>query len=128
MKKLIISFQNLLSTIKELRGENGCPWDKKQTTASLEKYLKEEFEEILRAVENADMDNLCEELGDFLYLIIMLAEINESAGHFSMTDVVRNIDEKLIRRHPHVFGDSTLTDEAELKEQWQKIKELEKNN
>lgn len=128
MKKLITSFKKLIQTVRDLRDENGCPWDKKQTTQSLEKYLKEEFDEILQAIKNNDRSNLCEELGDFLYLIIMLAEINESENHFSMSDIIGNIDQKLIRRHPHVFGDSEITNEIELKEQWQKIKELEKNN
>ena len=123
-----MSFQKLISTIQDLRSENGCPWDKKQNTHSLEKYLKEEFEEILQALENNDRANLCEELGDFLYLIIMLAEINSDEGHFTMADIIKNIDNKLIRRHPHVFGNSKVKDETELREQWQKIKELEKNN
>lgn len=126
MDQTRIHFERLVTTIKTLRSEAGCPWDKKQTTASLKKYLVEEFEEILLAIENHDPDNLCEELGDFLYLIIMLSEIHDESGQFALEDVIRNVDAKLIRRHPHVFGGKPISDSKTLRNQWRKIKEAEK--
>jgi len=121
MDQTRINFERLVTTIKTLRSEAGCPWDKKQTTASLKKYLVEEFEEILLAIENHDADNLCEELGDFLYLIIMLSEIHDESGQFALEDVIRNVDAKLIRRHPHVFGGKPISDSKTLRNQWRKI-------
>lgn len=119
-------FNGLVTTIRKLRGKNGCPWDKKQTIESLKKYLNEEFEEIIQAIDADDSGNLCEELGDFLYLIIMLAEISEKNKHFDLGDVIRGINEKLTRRHPHVFGDAVVTDEKSLRQQWRRIKAEEK--
>lgn len=119
--------EDLVDTVKRLRGVNGCPWDAKQTTRSLRRYLVEEGGEILEAIDKDDRQNLCEELGDFLYLIVMLAEINQEADHFSLEDVISGINAKLIRRHPHVFGTSEITDEAALREQWEAIKRAEKS-
>jgi MazG family protein len=126
MEPFLSEFNGLVTTIRELRGKNGCPWDKKQTIESLEKYLNEEFEEIIQAIDTDDPGNLCEELGDFLYLIIMLAEISEKNKHFDLGDVIRGINEKLTRRHPHVFGDAVVTDEKSLRRQWRRIKAEEK--
>ena len=126
MEPFLSEFNGLVTTIRKLRGKNGCPWDKKQTIESLEKYLNEEFEEIIQAIDTDDPGNLCEELGDFLYLIIMLAEISEKNKHFDLGDVIRGINEKLTRRHPHVFGDAVITDEKSLRQQWGRIKAEEK--
>ena len=126
MKKTGEKFAALLQTVRTLRGQNGCPWDKKQTTGSLKDYLIEEFDEILEAVENNDLTNLCEELGDFLYLIVMIAEINRENEAFSLHNVLEGINEKLIRRHPHVFSDTTVADESALRKQWETIKAAEK--
>ncbi len=126
MKTTVEKFETLLQTVRILRGRNGCPWDKKQTTGSLKEYLIEEFEEILEAVENNDLANLCEELGDFLYLIVMIAEINREKKAFSLQNVLEGVNEKLVRRHPHVFSGATVTDEAALRKQWEKIKAAEK--
>jgi len=120
-------FLQLVQIIEALRAEDGCPWDKKQTTQSLEKYLQEEFREIIEAIERRDHKNLCEELGDFLYLIVMLAEINRQDEKFTLQDVITKINEKLIRRHPHVFAEKKDLDEITLRKQWQKIKEEEKH-
>jgi tetrapyrrole methylase family protein / MazG family protein len=121
------SFQKLQETIKELRGENGCPWDKRQTTASLVTYLHAEFNELMEGIANNDPENICEELGDLLYLIIMIAEIHEKINAFTMHKVIHTVTEKLIRRHPHVFAGATVLNEDELTEQWQAIKALEKS-
>jgi tetrapyrrole methylase family protein/MazG family protein len=126
MKKISTKFDSLIETVKTLRGEKGCPWDKKQTIDSLQKYLVEEFEEILQAIDKKDNRNLCEELGDFLYLIVMISEINEENGDFSLQDVIGGINEKLVRRHPHVFSGTLIEDEAALRKQWEKIKTAEK--
>ncbi len=126
MKKTLSHFEQLLTTIHRLRGESGCPWDRRQTTDSLEKYLNEEFTEITEAIAQGDRENLCEELGDFLYLIIMLAEINAEEHTFTLDDVLTTINEKLVRRHPHVFAGAPIRDEAALTEQWQQIKAREK--
>ncbi|THB77716.1 MAG: nucleotide pyrophosphohydrolase [Desulfobulbaceae bacterium] len=127
MKKKISEIETLIATIQKLRGPQGCPWDKKQTTESLKKYLHEEFSEIIEAIEKQDPDNLCEELGDFLYLIIMVSEINREQHHFSFNDVIQIVNRKLIRRHPHVFEGKSVKNEDELRIQWEEIKKSEKN-
>jgi len=119
-------FSRLVEIVKTLRGDNGCPWDKRQTTESLVKYLKSEVDELLAAIDNVDPSNLCEELGDVLFILVMIAEINETEKSFSLSDVLSGITEKLIRRHPHVFAGKQVSDEQELREQWEKIKAMEK--
>ncbi len=121
-------FDELLRTIRRLRGEDGCPWDSRQTTSSLKKYLVEEFDEIIAALDNNDHGNLCEELGDFLYLILMLGEINKDDGRFDVSRIIGGINEKLIRRHPHVFGSRKELSDTELRSQWARIKESEKGD
>jgi len=128
MNQTLNNFKNLIETVKALREQNGCPWDKRQTTESLEKYLHEEFAEIIEAIHKKDSENLCEELGDFLYLILMLSEINRQNGSFSLENIIQTINEKLIRRHPHVFGGKEIEDELSLTKQWQQIKQAEKSN
>lgn len=119
-------FFRLLETVQALRSENGCPWDKRQTVASLTKHLQSEVAEVVAAITSEDPENLCEELGDLLYIIIMMAEINATEKRFTLDEVLQGITEKLIRRHPHVFAGSQVTDEEELREQWQRIKAMEK--
>lgn len=122
-----IEFFRLIDTVKELRSEKGCPWDKRQTTVSLVKHLRAEFDELLEAIEKMDDENLCEELGDLLYLIIMISQINHEDGKFSINQVIEGIIEKLIRRHPHVFAGEIISSEQELHDQWQRIKAIEKS-
>lgn len=119
---------NLISTINTLRSPSGCPWDKKQTSKSLIKHLKEEVAELVEGIEKDDHTNICEEIGDVLYLLLMITEINSDQHNFNIDDVVYNVNQKLIRRHPHVFSDSKVLDEQELKEQWEAIKLSEKQN
>lgn len=116
----------LLATIKKLRGDNGCPWDIKQTPKTLKKYLQEEVNELLEAIDNEDTANTCEEIGDTVYVLMMIAEIHAESAQFSFADSLEEINAKLIRRHPHVFGNATIKDEEELRRQWQNIKEMEK--
>lgn len=117
---------NLLITVRKLRGKDGCPWDKRQTAESLRTYLTEEVNELINAIENNDSANICEECGDVLYLIIMISEINRENKKFRFSDVIQRIDEKLIRRHPHVFAGTPYESEDELNRQWQEIKAEEK--
>jgi tetrapyrrole methylase family protein/MazG family protein len=126
MEPFLSDLNDLVTTIRKLRGKNGCPWDRKQTIESLARYLNEELEEIIQAIDTNDFDNLCEELGDFLYLILMLAQISEENKKFNLADIINGINQKLIRRHPHVFGDAVVTDEKALRKQWHRIKAEEK--
>lgn len=119
-------FSLLLKTVRSLLGPDGCPWDRKQTTLSLKKYFIEEFSEIIAAIDNNDPENLCEELGDMLFLLTLMAEINTRNGTFTLNDTIRNINEKMIRRHPHVFADGEQGSEEELEKQWRAIKSQEK--
>ncbi len=116
----------LAATIRRLRSENGCPWDRRQTASSLIPYLREEMEELISAVEHEDYSNMCEELGDLLYLVMMITEINREKGRFDFSTVAESINEKLIRRHPHVFAGKPYKNENDLKKQWEKIKAEEK--
>ncbi len=116
----------LISTIKTLRGENGCPWDRRQDSLSLLKYLRSECQELVTAIENDDHNNICEELGDLLYLIVMFSEIGNDQGNFHLSDVLHTINEKLIRRHPHVFAGQSYENEEQLAAQWEAIKAEEK--
>lgn len=116
----------LIATIKTLRGTKGCPWDKRQTSTSLLKHLTSECEELVVAIQNEDHVNTCEELGDLLYILIMIAEIHNDHGAFGFSDVIKDINQKLIRRHPHVFAGQPYENEEQLAIQWEAIKAEEK--
>lgn len=118
---------NLFKTIKQLRHPTeGCPWDLKQTNESLIKYLIEESYETIYAIENhEDAHELKDELGDVLLQVLLHSIIKEELGDFNLQDVMDNLERKIIRRHPHVFSNSKATNEKEVKENWQKIKEQE---
>ncbi len=122
-----------IETVVALRGENGCPWDKAQTHESLRKYLLEETYETLEAIDvlstapsPAATKNLKEELGDVLLQVLLHSEIARQNGDFSLDDVARDLAEKLIRRHPHVFGDEKLSTPEEVVGAWEKNKQAEK--
>jgi MazG family protein len=119
-------FLKLVDILEKLRGEHGCPWDKKQTHKTLMKYLFEEANEYNQAVEKQDYDNMKEELGDVLLQIIFHAQIAKENKKFDIYDVLDSINEKMIRRHPHVFGNSKATTEEEIRAEWEKIKAEEK--
>jgi len=119
-------FLELLQTIRALRSQNGCPWDRKQTCATLTQYLKEESQELLEAINNGENTEICEELGDLLFIILLLCEINEEQELFTVAEMLNTINEKLIRRHPHVFANQPTGDEESLRKQWQEIKAREK--
>ena len=120
------SFQDLTDVIATLRSEKGCPWDREQTFESLKQCLADETEEAMAAVDNKDMDNLCEELGDVLLLVMMNSQIAREKGFFTIDDVVDGICRKIIRRHPHVFGDAKVNTAAEGLALWNAIKAQEK--
>ena len=116
----------LVSIIQTLRGEDGCPWDKRQSSSSLIKHLRSECEELIVAITKDDRVNTCEELGDLLYLIVMISEIHSDLEDFNLSDVIRTVNEKLIRRHPQVFAGKAYENEEQLAIQWEAIKAEEK--
>ena len=116
----------LVKVMARLRSPDGCPWDNEQTHATLRRYIIEEVYEVLEAIDEQDPVHLCEELGDLLLQIVFHARMAEEAGDFSMQDVVDTVTEKLIRRHPHVFGDISVQDAAEVIVNWDAIKRREK--
>ncbi|MBR3631588.1 MAG: MazG family protein [Elusimicrobiaceae bacterium] len=120
-------FEELVHTIATLRGPEGCPWDKKQTHESLIKCLRNESEELVQAIEKKDDENMKEELGDVLLQVLMHAQIAREEGKFSIEDVIVYLDEKLHRRHPHVFGDhaKAATPEEALAV-WREMKQKER--
>ena len=111
-----------------LLSPQGCPWDRKQTHESLMKYMREETEEAAQAVANRDWDNLKEELGDCLLQIVFHAEMARLEGHFTMADVIRGINSKMVRRHPHVFGEKTAENPEAVLKLWNEIKKKEKED
>ena len=121
-------FEELLMIMKRLRGPGGCPWDAEQTHKSLTRYLLEETYEVIEAIETQSPQHLKEELGDLLLQPIFHAAIAEEAGTFTMNDVIQTLCEKLIRRHPHVFGDMQIADSAAQIENWEQIKKAEKGD
>lgn len=114
--------EKLLEVVSTLRGPSGCPWDKEQTLNSLKPYIIEESYEVIDAIESNNAEKHKEELGDTLLHIIMQAKMQEEKGNFNFIDVVKHITEKLIRRHPHVFGNHTVKDSKEVLHRWEKIK------
>ncbi|MDA3800146.1 MAG: nucleoside triphosphate pyrophosphohydrolase [Kiritimatiellae bacterium] len=117
---------HLLSVVETLRGENGCPWDREQTIESLRPYLIEEAYELLDAIDGGDLAEHREELGDVLLQVALQSEIRKEADEFDFDDVAEEIAEKLIRRHPHVFGDVEVENAEEVLKNWEKIKKTEK--
>lgn len=127
LEKSILEFND---TIKVLRSENGCPWDREQTHGSLRACIMEEAAELqaaIRIYENTgDFENMKEELGDLLLQVVMQSCIAEEEGLFTLEDVVSTVQEKMIRRHPHVFGDVQVVDSGEVLKNWDEIKRQEK--
>lgn len=120
------TFEELTAVVAKLRSEQGCPWDREQTFESLKPYLIEESGEVLAAIDNRDMENLCEELGDVLYQVMIHSQIAAEQGLFTIDDVVDGVCEKMIRRHPHVFGDAVAKTPEESLELWRAVKKQEK--
>lgn len=125
-KKESDSFSELKEIIARLRGPGGCPWDKKQTHASLRPFLVEESYEVLQALDEGVPEKLRDELGDLLLQIMLHAQISDESGQFDIDDVVQSISQKLIHRHPHVFGDKKAEDVAEVEQNWEALKQEER--
>ena len=121
-----INFEKLCEIVAKLRGPGGCPWDREQTHESLLPALMEESYEVTEAAREKNDAHFREELGDLLLLVVMHAEIATETDRFNIDDVVRDISEKLIRRHPHVFGTSDARDSGAVLKQWEAIKRDEK--
>ena len=125
MEEDLGTFEAFCQIVARLRAPDGCPWDRKQTHESLKPYLIEEAYEVLQTLDDGDTGKLCEELGDLLLQIGLHTQIAEESGEFLMADVLRGINEKLIRRHPHVFGNTRVADEKEVMLNWEEIKRAE---
>src|SRR5689334_19419877 len=119
-------FVSLLALMARLRGEGGCPWDREQTLASLRPYLLEETYEVLEAIDLGDPREHCEELGDLLLQIVFQAQLTSEAGRFGFAEVAEAISNKLVSRHPHVFGDAQVKDAEGVLKQWAALKRDEK--
>ena len=117
----------LIDIMETLRGPNGCPWDKEQTLKTLKPHTLEEVHEVLHAIDTDDRQDLKEELGDLLFQIVFACQLTKEEGSFDMGDVIETIAEKMVRRHPHVFGDGKLETAKEVLSQWADIKEEEKS-
>jgi len=119
-------FQTLVAIVERLRAPGGCPWDREQTHTSLKRNLLEECYEVLEAIDDEDPQLLAEELGDLLVQVAFHADIAWEAGQFDLGDVLTRINQKLIRRHPHVFESATVGDAREVARNWEKLKEAER--
>lgn len=124
------TYEDFLNIVATLRGENGCPWDKEQTHESLKPCVMEEAAELAASIriydKTGDAENMQEELGDLLLQVVMHSQIAREEGLFTMDDVVQMISEKMVRRHPHVFGTTEVADSQEVLANWDEIKKKEK--
>ncbi len=120
------SLADLVAVMKRLLAPDGCPWDREQTLGTLKSYLLEETYEVLEAIEEGTPAEHCEELGDLLMQIVFQSELRADEGAFAIDDVVRGIADKLVRRHPHVFGEVKLETAGQVLDQWSKLKQKEK--
>jgi len=120
------NFLDLVALMAKLRGPDGCPWDQKQTPESLKPFLVEECYEVVDAIDEGSPAKVKEELGDLLFQIIFHARIAEERGDFTISDVIRGNIEKMVRRHPHVFGDARISTDKEVLANWEEIKKKEK--
>lgn len=117
---------SLLKIVADLRGPDGCPWDKEQTHLTLTPYAIEEVSELVEAIESGDDAKTKDELGDVLFQVVLHAQLASERGAFDFADVVQNLNEKMLRRHPHVFSDTKAENSAEVMANWERIKKTEK--
>lgn len=120
------TFFKLVGIIETLLAPDGCPWDREQTMLSIRSSVVEEACELKEAIENEDNAHICEELGDLFLNAIFLSKLAEKENRFTMQEAINTVSEKLVRRHPHVFGDVSIEGSEAVKRQWEKIKESEK--
>ncbi len=121
-------FELLINLAKYLRGPEGCPWDRKQTSLDFAKYAKDECEEYIEALEKGNKGEINEEFGDVLFILLASGVAGEAEGKMNILEALQNAHKKMIRRHEHVFGDKKATTEEEAWYSWHKIKEAEKRN
>ena len=126
MKKYLREFDKLIGIFATLRSKNGCMWDRKQTHESLIKHLFSEAKEVKKAVENKDIENLEEELGDILLQVVFHAQIAKENKNFNIAGVIEKLNKKLVRRHPHIFGEYKVKNIKDIEIMWKKIKAKEK--
>ena len=126
MAKAGEAIERLMGVMRTLRGPDGCPWDREQTHASLKSDLIEEAYEVIDAIESGNASDLEEELGDLLLQVVFHSRISEENGGFGFSDVASGIADKLVRRHPHVFGEVQVADSGEVLQNWDAIKKAEK--
>ena len=119
------AINRLTQTMKKLLSPEGCPWDREQTHASLTRYLIEETYEVIEAINEGDMDKLREELGDLLLQVVFHAALAEQAGYFGLNDVADTVNDKMISRHPHVFGQMEINTSEEVMQNWEGFKREE---
>ena len=127
MSETLNSLSKLIKITDTLMGDDGCPWDKVQTRESLKPYLVEETYEVLEALDSNDPEKIKDELGDLLYQILFHSKISSLKGEFDFRDVIDNLSEKMVRRHPHVFKEGKLNTPDQVIEQWEEIKKKENN-
>lgn len=120
------SFDALVDIMARLRRPDGCPWDREQTHLSVKNNLLEEAYEVVEAIDEGDKDKLCEELGDLLMQVVFHTQIASEQGDFTMDDALQRINEKLVRRHPHVFGDRRAENTGESQQRWNEVKAAER--
>ena len=120
------AFRRLQEIVRTLRGEHGCPWDIRQTPASLKKYLLEECRELAEAIDSGRDEDICEEIGDVFFILTMLAAMFAEQERFTAEAALEGIATKMIRRHPHVFAGTVAGDDQDLRRQWERIKAEEK--
>jgi tetrapyrrole methylase family protein / MazG family protein len=126
--RLSAAFGRLVEVIARLRSPEGCPWDREQTLASIKPYTLEETYELLEAIDSGDNDAICEELGDVLLQVVLDAQIAADEGRFDLIDVVERIADKMVRRHPHVFGDARAETTQDVRTHWERSKGDEKQH
>ncbi|WNC88012.1 nucleoside triphosphate pyrophosphohydrolase [Thermosynechococcus sp. QKsg1] len=127
LPEVLIQFQRLIDVVRELRHpERGCPWDLQQTPTTLIPYVLEEAYEVVHALQEGDTGAIAEELGDLLLQVVLQSQLAQEANQFTLAQVIQGITDKLIRRHPHVFGEVALTTAQEVRDQWEQIKAAEK--
>jgi MazG family protein len=123
-------FRRLIEIMATLRGPDGCPWDREQTIDTLKPFVLEETYEVLDAIDRHDHPALCEELGDFVFEAVFLAQLESEAGHFAMADSLKSVADKLVRRHPHIFareaGDAAVDSADRVRTRWEEIKAQER--
>jgi len=124
----LAKYQELRDIVAKLRAPDGCPWDREQTHQSLRPYVIEEAYEVLATLDDNDLARLPDELGDLLFQVLIHAQLAEEAGEFSMRDVLAALASKLVRRHPHVFGDVQLATADEVSAQWDQLKKAERES